>query len=200
MSCASVTPTASSTRCSLPSKVTYEDLARASSDTSSAEPPSILKSIFHDTSGNDGLLAAWLVSDARDADIEAKEASRELTKLVRSRLGLELPEDAGLAKLRAVTLRYVLAGEFRSDLELRAADEPRRRTGAEDEGRRSRGARARASASHELLRGLSGDGRSSGGRARASQREGPGRVPRIDRHVPLRGSERFSRTAARSLP
>ena len=97
-------------------KVTYEDLARASSDTSSAEPPSILKSIFHDTSGNDGLLAAWLVSDLRDADIEAKEASRELTKLVRSRLGLELPEDAGLAKLRSVTLRYVLAGEFRSDL------------------------------------------------------------------------------------
>ena len=99
-----------------PEKVTYEDLARASSDTSSAEPPSILKSIFHDTSGNDGLLAAWLVSDLRDAEIEAKEASRELTKLVRSRLGLELPEDAGLAKLRSVTLRYVLAGEFRSDL------------------------------------------------------------------------------------
>ena len=58
-----------------PEKVTYEDLARASSDTSSAEPPSILKSIFHDTSGNDGLLAAWLVSDVRDADIEAKEAT-----------------------------------------------------------------------------------------------------------------------------
>ena len=49
-SCASGTPTASSTRCSLPTKVTYEDLARASSDTSSAEPPSILKRIFHDTS------------------------------------------------------------------------------------------------------------------------------------------------------
>jgi PglZ domain len=97
-------------------KVTYEDLARASSETSSGEPPSILKSIFHDTSGNDGLLAAWLVSDLRDAVIQAKEASRELTKLVRSRLGLELPEDAGLAKLRSVTLRYVLAGEFRSDL------------------------------------------------------------------------------------
>lgn len=99
-----------------PEKVTYEDLARASSDTSSAEPPSILKSIFHDTSGKDGLLAAWLVSDLRDAAIDAKEASRELTKLVRSRLGLELPADAGLSKLRSLTLRYVLAGEFRSDL------------------------------------------------------------------------------------
>ena len=46
-----------------PERVSYEDLARASSDTSSAEPPSILKSIFHETSGNDGLLGAWLASD-----------------------------------------------------------------------------------------------------------------------------------------
>ena len=99
-----------------PERVSYEDLARASSDTSSTEPPSILKSIFHDTSGNDGLLGAWLASDARDAEIETKEATRELTKLVLSRLGLQLPEDAALAKLRSITLRYVLAGEFRSDL------------------------------------------------------------------------------------
>ena len=41
-----------------------------------------LKSIFHDTSGNDGMLAAWLASDERDAEIEAKEATRELMKLV----------------------------------------------------------------------------------------------------------------------
>ena len=99
-----------------PERVSYEDLARASSDTSSAEPPSILKSIFHDTTGNDGLLGAWLASDARDAEIETKEATRELTKLVLSRLGLQLPEDVALAKLRSITLRYVLAGEFRSDL------------------------------------------------------------------------------------
>src|SRR6267143_1870914 len=56
-----------------PESVSYEDLARASSDTSSTEPPSILKSIFHDTLGNDGLLGAWLASDARDAEIESKE-------------------------------------------------------------------------------------------------------------------------------
>jgi hypothetical protein len=99
-----------------PERVTYEDLARASSDSSSPEPPSILKSIFHDASGSDGVLAAWLVSAARDADIAAKEATRELVKLIRSRLGLELTKEAALAKLRAVTLRYVLAGEFRSDL------------------------------------------------------------------------------------
>jgi hypothetical protein len=97
-------------------RVTYDDLARAAADTSSAEPPSILKAIFHDTSGNDALLAAWLASDARDATIESKDATRELVKLIRSRLALELPGDAPLSKLRAITLRYVLAGEFRSDL------------------------------------------------------------------------------------
>ncbi|MHB1844892.1 MAG: PglZ domain-containing protein [Deltaproteobacteria bacterium] len=99
-----------------PERVTYQDLARAASDSGSAEPPSILKSIFHDVSGNDAILAVWLVRDVRDADIESKEATRELVKLVRSRIGLELPEDAGLPKLRAITLRYVLAGEFRADL------------------------------------------------------------------------------------
>ncbi len=97
-------------------KVSYEDLARAAAGNSGAEPPSILKSIFHDTSGNDALLAAWLVSDARDTEIVSKEATRELTKLVKARLGLDLTADASLAKLRAVTLRYVLAGEFRFDL------------------------------------------------------------------------------------
>jgi hypothetical protein len=97
-------------------KVSYEDLARAAAGSSGAEPPSILKSIFHDASGNDGLLTAWLVSDARDAEIVSKEATRELTKLVKARLGLDLPTDAPLAKLRAIVLRYVLASEFRLDL------------------------------------------------------------------------------------
>lgn len=96
-------------------KVTYEDIARAA-DSSSAEPPSILKSIFHDLGRKHGLLATWLASDARDEEIAKKDATRELVKLVKSRLGLGLAEDTPLAKLRAVTLRYVLAGEFRSDL------------------------------------------------------------------------------------
>lgn len=97
-------------------KVSYEDLARAASGNSGSEPPSILKSIFHDTNGNDGPLAAWLASDARDVEIVSKEATHELTKLVKARLGLELQPNAPLAKLRAITLRYVLAGEFRLDL------------------------------------------------------------------------------------
>ena len=97
-------------------KVSYEDLARAVEGSNGREPPSILKSIFHNASGNDALLALWLVSEPRDTEITNKNATGELIKLVRARLGLELPESASLAKLRAITLRYVLAGEFRLDL------------------------------------------------------------------------------------
>ena len=62
------------------------------------------------------MIASWLSSDERDSEIQAKEAIRELVKLVRSKLGLELPDDDPVTKLRSITLRYVLAGEFRSDL------------------------------------------------------------------------------------
>lgn len=97
-----------------PERVAYEDLARAASDTSSAEP-SILKGIFHDVGGSHGLLAAWLISDARDDELVAKEAHHEIRKLVRSRLELELPDDALLQRLRSIVIRYVLVNEFRSD-------------------------------------------------------------------------------------
>jgi hypothetical protein len=99
-----------------PEHVSYEDLARASSNTSANEPPSVLKSIFYNISGNDGIIASWLASDQRDVDIGVKEAIRELVKLIRSKLGLELPDDAPLTKLRSISWRYVLAGEFRSDI------------------------------------------------------------------------------------
>ncbi len=102
-------------------KLTYDDLARAVAGDGGTEPPSVLKTIFHGMGAgggvtNDVLLAAWLVSDARDGEIATKNAAPELAKLLRARLGLELPEGAPLAKLRAVTLRYVLGGEFRTDL------------------------------------------------------------------------------------
>ena len=96
--------------------VSYEDFARVAADKSGTEPPSILKSIFHDASGNDGLISAWLVNEPRDAEIQSKAATRELTKLVKAYLGLDLDADSLLSKLRAITLRYVLAGEFRLDL------------------------------------------------------------------------------------
>jgi hypothetical protein len=129
-------------------KVSYEDLARAAAGNSGAEPPSILKSIFHDASGNDGLLTAWLVSDARDPEIVSKEATRELTKLVKARLGLDLVADSPLAKLRAITLRYVLAGEFRLDLSCDAPASLDSVGEAANEGRGVGRARDRAAPAH----------------------------------------------------
>ena len=98
-----------------PEEVTYEDL-KLTADTPAVEPPSVLKTIFHDTTGNGGLLAKWLTSDERDGQIESKGVTLELAKLIHSRLGIEIAEEAGLTKLRSITLRYVLAGEFRSNL------------------------------------------------------------------------------------
>lgn len=95
--------------------VTYEELARAASDTST-EPPSLLRVIFHDAAGSDGILALWLMASDRDQAVAEKKATRELAALVKARLGLVLPPETSLDKLRANTLRYVLVGEFRSDL------------------------------------------------------------------------------------
>jgi hypothetical protein len=100
-----------------PEGAKYEDLSRACSESVAAEPPSVLKIIFHGVAGNDALLAYWLADDSRDGEIETKSARPELVKLIRFRLGLEVPDDAPLAKLGALTLRYVLAGEFRADLQ-----------------------------------------------------------------------------------
>jgi hypothetical protein len=96
--------------------VTYEDLARACSD-ESPEPPSILKTLFHPISEPPRLLAQWLADSSRDAAIEEKGAGGELAALVRTRIGLDLPAGRTLSQWRAITTRYVLAAEFRSDLQ-----------------------------------------------------------------------------------
>lgn len=100
--------------------VSYEDFCFALADANSAEPPSILKAIFQGLSSPDALLAAWLAQDSQDAAIEAKDATRELAELVSARLGLALEQGIALPKLRAVTLRMVLAGEFRAGLKCAA--------------------------------------------------------------------------------
>jgi hypothetical protein len=96
--------------------VGYAELAEAAMEREGAEPPSILKGLFPAARGGDDLVAAWLASSAKDEAIVAKHGTSELVKLVRSRLGLELPADVSVPKLRALTLRYVLGSEFRSDL------------------------------------------------------------------------------------
>lgn len=95
--------------------LTYEDLVRASSGVSTAEPPSILKNIFPKASGGDDLLIAWLVSENKDGEIVKKEGYREIRKLVRSRLELDLPDDDIVQRHRAIVARYLLINEFRSD-------------------------------------------------------------------------------------
>jgi hypothetical protein len=99
-----------------PERVGYDDLALASADSTSTEPPSLLKTIFRDSRDNEAILATWLADADRDAEIESKQAGPELKKLVKHRLGLELSPETPLIKLRASILRYVLGGEFRSDL------------------------------------------------------------------------------------
>lgn len=96
--------------------VTYQDLAHAASEAESNEPPSVLKAIYSELSGNDKIVAEWIVHEGRDGDIVAKDAIEELVKLIRSRLSLDLPSGSDPAKLRAITQRYILANEFRSDL------------------------------------------------------------------------------------
>jgi hypothetical protein len=99
-----------------PEAVTYEDLARAAEPRGDGGEPSILKAIYHDVPARDDLLAAWLASDARDEDIVDKKGSGELAKLVQSRIGLALDKSEPVAKLRRITARYLLVGEFRDDL------------------------------------------------------------------------------------
>jgi hypothetical protein len=98
-----------------PDSVGYADLARLASGAASREPPSLLRTVFHEPGDRD-ILSVWLMNESKDAEIENRQATTELRKLVSARLGLELPSDAGLGKLRWITARYVLAGEFRSDL------------------------------------------------------------------------------------
>lgn len=98
-----------------PEKLTWQDMVQLVSG-SSSEPPSVLNAIFPGVSGNEAILSAWLASDARDEIVEEKQAGHELLKLVRSRMGLEAPDDVPLGRLKARAVRFVLIGEFRDDL------------------------------------------------------------------------------------
>jgi PglZ domain len=94
--------------------ITYEDIAQASGGPSD-ERPSVLKAILRRSTG-ETQLAHWLATPAADAAIDEKEASGELRTLIGSRLGLDLNDDP-LAKWRAIVARFVLAAEFRADLQ-----------------------------------------------------------------------------------
>lgn len=99
-----------------PESLTYHDVVRFLLDRSSAEggSASLVKLVLGNGSSEE-LICRWLADDVCDADLEAKQATPELLKLVQARLGLSL-SDASLVKARHQTLRYVLINEFRADL------------------------------------------------------------------------------------
>jgi hypothetical protein len=94
-------------------RLTYDDLVSAAA-VEGATAPSVLKQLLRGAT-SEAQLASWLADSSLDAAIEDKEARVELARLVRARIGIELPAD-NLTKWRSITARRVLGIEFRSDL------------------------------------------------------------------------------------
>lgn len=99
-----------------PESLTYHDVVRFLLDEGGAAggSASLVKLVLGNGSSEE-LICRWLANEARDGELEAKQAAPELLKLVQARLGLALA-GVSLAKARHQTLRYVLVNEFRSDL------------------------------------------------------------------------------------
>jgi hypothetical protein len=95
--------------------LTYADLARMAGDEAASDGASLLKSVFGN-SDTTAILTTWIAEAERDGDLETKGALGELRAVVLARLGLSLQSDATTTRLRAITARYVLANELRSDL------------------------------------------------------------------------------------
>ena len=100
-----------------PDSLTYHDVVRflLQEGGEGGGQASLVKLVLG-TGSSEELICRWLANEGHDADLEAKQAAPELLRLVQARLGLALAPDAGLAKARHQTLRYVLVNEFRSDL------------------------------------------------------------------------------------
>ena len=96
-------------------RVTFDDVVGLFDQHGGGERASMLKVIFGGAR-SEAILARWLAEEELDTQIDAKDAQHELCSLVTARLGLELDPGMELGRARARTLRFVLAGEFRSDL------------------------------------------------------------------------------------
>lgn len=94
--------------------LSYEDLTALCRGGDGAGA-SLLRGVF-ETSDPLRILSAWLLQEARDSELERKGAYGELRGLVQAKLGLTPADDLDGARLRATTVRYLLANEFRSDL------------------------------------------------------------------------------------
>lgn len=95
--------------------LTYGDFAALANDPGTAEGASILKGIFGQ-SDSIALIATWIVDESHDEEIQAKGAVDEFQRTVEAKLGLSLPDESTLIRLRSNVARYVLANEFRLDL------------------------------------------------------------------------------------
>lgn len=97
-----------------PASVTYDDIVAFLGD-GDAGKPSVLRTLFGGAQG-EVLLTQWLASDTKDQTLVEKDALPELLKLIKARLGLELPDGTTAPQARDKTCRYVLVNEFRADL------------------------------------------------------------------------------------
>jgi hypothetical protein len=104
-----------------PTTVTYEDIVSFLAQGDEGKPASILRTIF-DCTQSEALISRWIADESKDDVIQTKEAIPELLKLIETRLGLALPDTVILPDARTKTMRYVLVGEFRSDLNCEPPD------------------------------------------------------------------------------
>ena len=99
-----------------PASVGYDDIVSFLRQGEEGTSASVLRTIF-DGAQSEALITRWLADEDKDETIVEKDATVELFKLVESRLGLPVPDNTSVTETRDKVLRYVLVGEFRSDLE-----------------------------------------------------------------------------------
>jgi hypothetical protein len=97
------------------SGLTFSDAAALVAQRGTKESVSILKVLFP-SSDTAGLLAAWIAQPDRDAELEAKDGSAELLRLISARTGLGLAAETSIQDAREKLLRFVLVNEFRKRL------------------------------------------------------------------------------------
>lgn len=95
---------------------TYEDIVSFLRQSDEGASASALRTLFEGAQ-SEAIITRWLAEPLRDGAIVQKGGLHELLKLVDTRLGLTLPNTTPIADARERVLRYVLVGEFRSDLQ-----------------------------------------------------------------------------------
>jgi hypothetical protein len=99
-------------------RLSYQDAVALIANAESGESSnSVLKLVFPAARDNASFVVAWLADTASDEVLREKAGVHELYRLLDTRLGLALGVDTPFPEARGRTLRYVLVGEFRADLD-----------------------------------------------------------------------------------